>query len=278
MPPADLPRKPRFVAPAGACDAHCHVFGPQHRFPYAPGQGYYPPPSTRETLLALHATLGLSRGVIVQGAEYGFDNSIVLDAIAAAPERYRGIAVMDPQASDAELERLHRGGVRGVRLSLLHGASGDPAAWQRLAQRVRPLGWHLELHLQPADIIRLSAAIAALPVAVVIDHIARVPAAAGLAQPAFQALLEVVRRDNGWVKISGLERITAPPYEAVIPLARALLAAAPARVVWGSDFPHPKLDYRPDDAALLDLIPLFAPDAADRQRLLVDNPARLYDF
>jgi 2-pyrone-4,6-dicarboxylate lactonase len=278
MPAAASPPKPHFVAPAGACDAHCHVFGPEQRFPYAPGQGYYPPPSPREALLALHAAMGLSRGVIVQGAEYAFDNGIVLDAIAAAPERYRGIAVLDPQASDAELERLHRGGVRGVRLSLLHGASGDPATWQRLATRIRPLGWHLELHLQPADIIRFSDAIAALPLPVVIDHIARIPAAGGISQPAFQALLELVRRDNGWVKISGLERITAPPYAAVVPLAKALLAAAPQRIVWGSDFPHPKLDYRPDDAALLDLIPLFAPDAADRQRLLVDNPARLYDF
>jgi 2-pyrone-4,6-dicarboxylate lactonase len=270
--------RPHFVAPSGACDSHCHVFGPDDRFPFVPGRDYYPPPAPKEAVFALHSALGLSRGVIVQGAEYGFDNSIVLDALAAAPDRYRGIAVMDPHAGDDDIERLHRGGMRGIRLSLVHGADRDPAALRRIAARIRPFGWHIEMHMEPEDVAVFADVIAGLPLAVVIDHMARIPPAGGVAHPAFPVLLDLLRHDNAWVKISGVERATPPPHLAVVPMAQALLAAAPDRVVWGSNYPHPKVDYRPDDAGLLGLVSLIAPNEADQKRLLVDNPARLYDF
>lgn len=270
--------RPHFTAPEGACDTHCHVFGPDDRFPFALGHDYYPPPAPKETLFSLHSRLGLSRGVIVQGAEYAFDNSILLDALAAEPERYRGIAVMDPNSTDAEIDTLHRGGVRGIRVSLVHGADRDPAALRRIAARIAHWDWHLELHLEPGDIAEFAAVIASLAVPVVIDHMARIPAADGVNHPAFKALLALVQGDNGWVKISGFERNALPPHEAMLPMARALVAASPDRVVWGTNFPHPKLNYQPDDAVLLDLVPHFASDQAAQKRVLVDNPARLYGF
>lgn len=278
MPASVSTRPPRFVAPPGACDSHCHVFGPEDRFPFEPGLSYYPPIASRETVFALHRALGLSRGVIVQGAEYAFDNSIVLDALAAARGNYRGIAVMDPNATDAEIRRLNDGGICGMRLSLVHGANRDPAALERIAGRIAPLGWHVELHLEPDDLAAYAPVLKALPVPVVIDHMARIAPDPGVAHPAFRALLQLLRNDKIWVKVSGIERVAPPPYEAVVPMARELLAAARDRIVWGTNFPHPKLNGTADDAGLLDVIPLFAPDAADQRRLLVDNPARLYGF
>jgi len=266
------------VVPPLACDSHCHVFGPEDRFPYKPGHDYYPPCTPREVLRDTHDALGLERGVIVQGAEYGYDNSVVLDAIAAAPTRYRGIAVMDPQASDTEIRRLHDGGMRGIRISLVHGAAGDAASLRRIAARIAPLGWHLEIHVEPSALADFAALIPTLPVPVVIDHMGGVSYADGVAQPAFQILLEIVQGRNGWVKISGIERRATPPYDLAVPLGRALIAAAPDRVVWGSNFPHPKIRELPDDAALLELVPRFTTDPTEQRRLLVDNPARLYEF
>ncbi len=273
-------RRPRTKLPPGACDAHCHVFGPADRFPYAAERRYTPQDAPREALAALHRRLGVERAVIVQASCHGTDNRAMLDAIAADPSRRRGVAIVDETFGERDLEDLHRGGVRGVRFNFVRhlGGAPDMAVFGRVLERIRPLGWHVVLHLDAADIVPLAEVIARLPVEFVIDHMGRVESAAGIGQPAFTALLALARRDGCWIKVCGSERISQPPYAAAVPFARALIAEIPDRVLWGSDFPHPNLNHVCDEADLVDLVPLFAPDAADRRRLLVDNPARLYGF
>ena len=273
-------RKPAFRLPPGSCDAHCHVFGPADIFPYAAGRRYTPPGAPKAALAELHGRLGVSRAVVVQASCHGTDNRAMLDAIAVDPARLRGVAIVDEELADRDLAILHEGGVRGVRFNFVRHLGGAPdlAAFGRIIDRIKGLGWHVVLHLDAADIVPLAGLIARLPLPFVIDHMGRVDAAAGVEQPAFRALLEVARRDGCWIKVCGSERISPPPYVAALPFARALIAAAPERVLWGSDFPHPNLDHVVDEADLVDLVPLIAPDEAERQRLLVDNPARLYGF
>ncbi len=273
-------RSPLTGLPAGACDAHCHVFGPASRFPYAAERRYTPKDAPKEALAALHGRLGIGRAVIVQASCHGTDNRAMLGAIAAGPPRRRGVAIVDDGFGARELEALHQGGVRGVRFNFVKhlGGAPDMAVFRRVLDRIKPLGWHVVLHLDAADIVPLRELIARLPVPFVIDHMGRVDSSAGLGQPAFTALLDIARRDHCWIKVCGAERISPPPYTAALPFARALLAAAPDRVLWGSDFPHPNLARPCEEADLVDLIPAYAPDAAERQRLLVDNPARLYGF
>ena len=273
-------RKPVYTPPADACDAHCHVFGPADRFPYAPERSYTPADAPKAALFALHAHLGLTRAVIVQASCHGRDNRAMLDAIADAPARYRGVAIVDDGFGDKELEALHAGGVRGVRFNFVRhlGGAPDETVFRRVVDRIRGLGWHVVLHLDARDIAPLSATIRALPVPFVIDHQGRVDAAAGVEQPAFKALLELARMERCWIKVSGSERIAQPPFDDAVPIARAIIAAAPDRVLWGTDFPHPNLKVEVDEADLVDLLPRIAPDESDRRRLLVDNPARLYGF
>jgi 2-pyrone-4,6-dicarboxylate lactonase len=273
-------RRPDLKLPSLACDAHCHVFGPADKFPYAPQRRYTPQDALKEALAALHDRLGVGRAVIVQASCHGTDNRAMLDAIAADPSRHRGVAIVDDRFGDADLEALHRGGTRGVRFNFVKHLGGAPdlAVFRRVLDRIRHLGWHVVLHLDAADIAPLRDLIVALPVPFVIDHMGRVDAAGGVDQPAFAMLLELARRETCWVKVCGSERISPPPYRAALPFARALIAACPSRVLWGSDFPHPNLNHAVDEADLVDLVGLFAPDPADRQRLLVDNPARLYGF
>jgi predicted TIM-barrel fold metal-dependent hydrolase len=271
-------RKPRFRLPPGACDAHCHVFGPAAKFPYAPNRRYTPADAPKEMLAALHAHLGIERVVIVQASCHGTDNAAMLDAIASDPSRYRGVAIVDETFTDADYERLHQGGVRGVRFNFVKhlGGAPDMTVFFGVLDRIKDRGWHVVLHLDAPDIVPLSDMIARLPLPFVIDHMGRVPAAAGLDQPGLRALLELSRLENFWVKVSGAERISMPPYSAAVPIARALLEAAPTRVLWGTDFPHPNASHETDEADLVDLVPQYAVDALAQQRLLVDNPARLY--
>jgi 2-pyrone-4,6-dicarboxylate lactonase len=273
-------RKPRLPLPQGACDAHCHVFGPASRFPYAPERRYTPQDAPKEALAALHSRLGVTRSVIVQASCHGSDNRAMLDAIAADPTRRRGVAIVDDRVGEAELARLHEGGVRGVRFNFVRHLGGAPdiAVFGRVIDRIKGLGWHVVLHLDATDIVPLGDLLRGLPLTFVIDHMGRVDAAAGVGQPAFRSLVEVARRDNCWVKVCGSERISPPPYGVALPFARALIAAAPERVLWGSDFPHPNLAHEVDEADLVDLVPQMAPNAADQERLLVANPARLYGF
>jgi 2-pyrone-4,6-dicarboxylate lactonase len=272
-------RLPRYVPPVQACDAHCHVFGPADRFPYAPERRYTPEDAPKEALAALHARLDLTRAVIVQASCHGADNRAMLDCIASDPARYRGVAIVDDTFTDKDYAALDAGGVRGVRFNFVKhlGGAPDMAVFRRVIERIRPLGWHVVLHLDAPDIAELSPMIAALPVTAVIDHMGRTLARDGVAQQPFQALLELIRREHVWIKVSGAERIAEPPFTSAIPFAQALMRAAPGKVLWGTDFPHPNLKHPVDEADLVDMLPEYG-DAAALQALLVDNPARLYGF
>ncbi len=273
-------RKPNFNLPPGATDAHCHVFGPHDKFPYAPNRRYTPADAPKEMLAALHAHLGVQRAVIVQASCHGTDNAAMLDCIASDPKRYRGVAIVDDSFGDADYDRLDAGGVRGVRFNFVKhlGGAPDMAVFHRVIDRVKGRGWHVVLHVNAPDIVPLSPMIRALPLPFVIDHMGRVPAADGVDQPPLRALLELSRLENCWIKVCGAERISMPPYAAAVPIARALLEAAPSRVLWGTDFPHPNATHEADEADLVDLVPQFAATPLAQHSLLVDNPARLYGF
>jgi predicted TIM-barrel fold metal-dependent hydrolase len=273
-------RKPSFKLPPGSCDAHCHVFGPAATFPYAPERRYTPADAPKEMLAALHAHLGIERAVIVQASCHGADNAAMLDCIAADPRRYRGVAIVDDSFSDADFDRLHAGGVRGVRFNFVKhlGGAPDMGLLGRVIDRIRTRGWHLVLHLDAPDIEPLTPMMRALSLPFVIDHMGRVPASAGVDQPPMRALLELAKLDNCWIKVCGAERISMPPYAQAVPIARALIEATPERVLWGTDFPHPNATHEADEADLVDLVPQYAATALAQQRLLVDNPARLYGF
>ena len=273
-------RKPRFKLPPGATDAHCHVFGPAAKFPYAPGRRYTPADAPKEMLRALHDHLGVTRAVIVQASCHGADNAAMLDCIASDPQRYRGVAIVDDSFRDADYDSLHAGGVRGVRFNFVKhlGGAPDMGVFNRVIERIKGRGWHVVLHLDAPDIVLLSDMIRKLPLPFVIDHMGRVPAKDGVEQPPLKALLELARLENCWIKVCGAERIAMPPYDQAVPIAHALAEAAPERVLWGTDFPHPNATHEADEADLVDLVPQYATDALAQRRLLVDNPARLYGF
>ncbi len=276
-------RRPAYKAPPGACDAHCHVFGPAARFPYAPGRSYTPPDAGFEDFARLQSILGLERAVLVQASCHGTDNAAMLDAIARSGGRYRGIATIDDSFDEAALQALHDGGVRGIRFNFVKHLGGAPDLdrIRRCVARVAPLGWHLVLHFDAEDLPAYAGFLAEIPVPVVIDHMARVKTADGLQQPAFQVLLDFMRDEKNWVKICGAERISSagPPFHDAVPFAQALLALAPDRILWGTDWPHPNIArWMPNDGDLVDLLPLYAPDPALQRRILVENPARLYGF
>jgi predicted TIM-barrel fold metal-dependent hydrolase len=273
-------RKPAFKLPPLSCDAHCHVFGPASRFPYAQNRRYTPQDAPREKLRALHDHLGIERAVIVQASCHGTDNAAMLDCIASDPKRYRGVAIIDDNFTDAELDRFDAGGVRGVRFNFVKhlGGSPDMRVFERVIDRIKGRGWHVVLHLDAQDIEAVSETIRKLPLPFVIDHMGRVPSAAGVDQPPLRALIALSRLENCWIKVCGSERISMPPYAAAVPIARALVEAAPTRVLWGTDFPHPNATHEADEADLVDLVPHYAGDMLAQRRLLVDNPARLYGF
>lgn len=278
-PPDPDPKKPDYVPPPGACDSHCHVFGPADKFPYAPDRRYTPPDSPKESLAALHAHLGLSRAILVQASAHGADNRAMLDAIATSGGRWRGVAILRAEVSDVELARLHRGGVRGVRFNFVRHLGGAPDLdfITRLQERIGLLGWHLVLHLDAEDLAGYTDFFTRLTIPFVIDHMGRVDAARGIEQEPFRQLLELMRNDLAWVKVSGAERVSGAgkPFHDAIPFARALLECAPDRVLWGTDFPHPNVKWMPNDGELVDLFARFTPDERLRHKVLVDNPTRL---
>ncbi len=276
-------RKPSFILPAGACDAHCHVFGPAAEFPYVKESAYIPPDAPFEGLCALHKTLGIDRAVIVHASCHGADMRVTLDAIARSNGRYRGTAIIDETSTDADFQRMHDGGIRAVRFNFVRHLGGRPdmALFHRTVARIRPMGWHLILHLDAVDIVELRTVFDSLPLPFVIDHMGRVRAADGLDQEPFRVLLDFMRNANAWVKICGAERVSSigPPFTDAVPFAQALIDASPDRILWGTDWPHRNVGkHMPNDGSLVDLIPLMIPDAATRQKILVDNPARLYGF
>jgi 2-pyrone-4,6-dicarboxylate lactonase len=275
------PKKPGFAMPPGACDAHCHVFGPAARFPYAANRRYTPPDAPAEKLSALHRHLGISRAVLVQASVHGADNSAMLDAISRDRANLRGVAMVDAAISDTELEALHGGGVRAVRYNFVRhlGGAPDPALVQRMARRIAPMGWHLVLHLDAEDLVEHESFLGSLEIPFVIDHMGRVAAGHGLAQEPFKRLLGLLLHNGlAWVKVSGAERVSTAlgDFTDALPFAAALVAAAPERVLWGTDWPHPNVRVMPDDGSLVDLIPRFARDETLRAKLLVTNPTLLY--
>ena len=274
-------RKPAFLLPRGACDTHVHIWGPFDRFPIAKGAPYTPPERTRDDLVALHESLGADRAVIVQTTVYKADNRAMLDGIARSNGRWRGVALIDESFDDVAFRALHEGGGRGVRFGFVKHLGGVPdlALVRRTAARIAPMGWHLVLHLDAGNIPEFLEFFGEFSLPVVVDHMGRVPVRDGLDQTPFRLLLELLKRPNWWVKVSGAERIsdTGPLFADAIPFAQRLIAAAPDRVLWGTDWPHPNVRWEPDEADLVDLLPSFA-DAAALQQVLVDNPARLYGF
>jgi 2-pyrone-4,6-dicarboxylate lactonase len=286
LPPDRNPRKPWIVLPKGSIDTHVHVFEPG--YPLSAGRGYNPPDSTLADLKQLHATLGIERVVFTQPSVYGTDNSAILDAMAALnaqkPGRARGVAALAMQISDKEIAALDASGVRGVRLNT-DNKGGMPIRMDEipeLAARIRPFGWHLEFLFPGKHIVELMPLFSALRLPMSIAHFAYQPATAGVAAAGFQALLELARRGNTWIKISGANRVSAtdlPPYHDVKPMAHALIEAAPERIMWGTDWPHPnKYVVNPNDGDLVDAFGDWVTDAAMRRKIMVETPAAFYRF
>jgi predicted TIM-barrel fold metal-dependent hydrolase len=277
--------KPVGMAPEGACDAHMHIY--DRRFALFGSPDAMVDKATVDDYHLQQQRIGTQRTVVVQPRVHGTDNSVTLDAIRAlGPAQARGVAVVRPDVTDAELERLHAGGIRGIRFTLYTptNAATDFAMVEPLAQRVHALGWHVQLHWNADQIVEHAALLARLPCTIVFDHLARLPLPEALSHPAFGVVSRL--RDNGrtWVKLSGayLDSKTgaAGGYADTTCIAQAWVRQAPERVVWGSDWPHPTepVASKPDDALLFDLLGQWVPDEATRRRVLVDNPARLYDF
>lgn len=267
--------------PAGACDCHVHVFGRADRYPFAADRAYTPPEAPLQRYRTVMEDLGLSRAVLVQPSVYGTDNRAMLEAMGEGGPNVRGVAVIGDE-SDDELAAFHTAGVRGVRVNALFPGAPEVVDLGRLARRIAPLGWHLQLLIDVSQTPDLVRRLADLPVPTVIDHLGHLPAALGAGHPGFQALLGLLREGRSWVKLSAPYRLSArdgPPYDDLRPFAEAILDAAPKRALWGSDWPHPAIPGPgPDPAALLDPLFDWIDDPALRRRVLVDTPARLYGF
>lgn len=278
-------RKPRLSMPAGACDCHAHVFGPQNRFPYVENAAYIPQDASPEDYARMLRTIGCERAVLVQPSVYGTDNGAMIHALRSGVFPLRGVAVVDAKISDRELEDMHAAGVRGVRINLASATPGlSLVEAPDLAKRLKALGWHLQFFLDLRKLPDAEEKLGSLDIDIVIDHFGKVPAADGVNAPAFQTLLRLVKRENVWAKLIGPYFLSdkTPSYPDVTPLARAVIAAAPDRVVWGTDWPHPAVAHlpvdMPNDGDLADLVMEWAPDETQRRKLLADNPARLYGF
>jgi 2-pyrone-4,6-dicarboxylate lactonase len=277
------PSRPRFAAPAGAVDAHCHVFGPGARFPYAPERRYTPCDAPREKLWGLRDYLGFARNVIVQATCHGADNRALVDALRDAGGRARGVATVTGAVSDAELAALHAAGVRGVRFNFVRRLvdTTPREVLLELARRIAPLNWHVVIYFEAQELPELYDFFAALPATVVVDHMGRPDVTRPVDGPEFALFVQLMREHpNIWSKVSCPDRLSKsgpPHYEDVVPFARRLVESFPERVLWGTDWPHPNLkSHMPDDGALVDFVPQIAPTVQLQQQLLVDNPTRLY--
>jgi predicted TIM-barrel fold metal-dependent hydrolase len=286
-----------FDVPAAACDCHTHIHGDPEKFPFFAGRVYTPEPASPEEMSALHKALHLERVVIVTPSVYGTDNSATLFGMMARGATARGVAVIDDKTAESELDTMHRAGFRGIRLNLATGGVNDPnvgrSRFSAAVERMKARGWHVQLYTNLAMITAIKELVASSPVPVVFDHFGGAQADLGIGQPGFSDLLELVKSGKAHVKISGAYRSSklAPDYADIVPFAQALIAANPDRIVWGTDWPHPDSVtppgkqptdvtplYQIDDGRLFDQLPVWAPDAAIRKRILVDNPARLYGF
>jgi predicted TIM-barrel fold metal-dependent hydrolase len=290
--------KVSFDVPAGACDCHVHVFGEPQRYPFFAGRVYTPEPATVGDLQKLHQALHIDRVVVVQPSVYGTDNSCTLDAVRQLGARARGVAVIDEKTPDSALDAMAKAGIRGIRLNLLTAGISDPAVarqrFQNAVERVKGRNWHIQMNTQPRLIEAISDLALASPVTIVLDHFGGANAAAGLNQPGFGALLNLVKTGKAYVKISGASDLMskqAPDYPDVMPFARALISANSQRILWGTNWPHPDSNQVPgrkntdiappiqtDDGQMLNALAAWVPDPVMRRAILVDNPARLYGF
>jgi predicted TIM-barrel fold metal-dependent hydrolase len=295
---ASQPSTPvNFDVPAGACDCHTHIHGDPAKFPFFAGRVYTPEPASPEEMSALHKALHIERVVIVTPSVYGTDNSATLFGMKARGATARGVAVIDEKTPEADLDAMNQAGIRGIRLNLATGGVNDPNVgrprFQTALERVKNRNWHVQLFTSLAMISAIKDLVATSPVPVVFDHFGGAQAELGVDQPGFADLVELVRSGKAYVKISGAYRASklAPDYPDAAPLARALIAANSDRIVWGTDWPHPDSSTQPgrkptdvaplyqiDDGRLLNQLPVWAPDAAIRHKILVDNPTRLYGF
>jgi 2-pyrone-4,6-dicarboxylate lactonase len=274
-------RKPTLQPPPKAADCHCHVFGPRERYPWAATRLYTPPPVTLDHYLAMLRATGFERGVMVQTGLYGTDNSFLVDAIKANPGTLRGIALIGEDVTDRELRNLAESGVRGFRVNCTARTGLAFEVARKLAERAKDYGWHVQFLLDVEDHPDIDTFLGGFPTEVVIDHMGRPDPAKGVNAPGFQALIRLLKSGRGWAKLSAPYRTSRmePPYDDMTPFARALVAAAPDRLVWGSDWPHVLLTTTmPNDGDLVDRIADWVPDEAVRRRVLVDNPERLYGF
>jgi 2-pyrone-4,6-dicarboxylate lactonase len=275
-------KTPSFELPPGACDCHVHIYGPADLFPFAPAQRDRAFEAPREALETMHSTLGVDRCVVVHGGTHGTDLSVTLDALANGGGRYRAVALVEPDITDARLEELHNAGVRAVRYGFVF-SQPDPAVVRRMADRIAVFGWHMGLFLRGDDIVTHADLFRDLPVPLLFDHMAGIdPARGGKEQPAFKELVRHLKDGVGWAKLSALENHShqSYPFDDVTDLARTLIELAPDRVLWGTNWPHPDaLAGGPvNDGDLVDLIPLCATDAVTQHKLLVANPTALYGF
>ncbi|HEY8267886.1 MAG TPA: amidohydrolase family protein [Xanthobacteraceae bacterium] len=276
------PSKPKFRPPAGAIDAHCHVFGPENKFPYAPERKYTPCDAPKEKLFQLRDFLGFDKNVIVQASCHSKDNRAMVDAIESSNGKAKGVAFVGEEVTDDELKWMDRAGVKGVRFNFIKRlVDFTPRdVLERIAARVAPMGWHVVVYFEMADLAELEPFFTSLPTDVVVDHMGRPEVKKGLDHSDFQRFLRMMdKHKNFWSKVSCPERLTVagPPYDDVVPFARKIVESFPDRVLWGTDWPHPNMTKEaPDDGVLVDVIPKIAVTSALQQKLLVDNPMRLY--
>ena len=283
LPPDPKPNKPKFKAPPGSCDAHTHIFGPGDQYPYAADASYIPHDAGLADFRWLHDAIGIERAVIVNASCHGLDNSVVTDAIAASNGRYKGVGNVDDSFTEEQIDALDKGGIHGCRLTFLTrlGRTPDMSAFYRVVDKIKHFGWHVVIYLNPESVADFAPILTKLPVPYLIDHMGTVDAGKGLDQPNFNALMDLFQRDEKcWVKVCGFERASksGPPFHDAVPFGKKLVEAVPDRVLWGTDWPHPNVKIMPNDGDLVDLIPLYATTPELQQKLLVDNPARLYKF
>jgi predicted TIM-barrel fold metal-dependent hydrolase len=271
----------KLKAPVNACDCHMHIY--DGRFPVAANATLRPPDASVEDYRMLQQRTGTTRNVVVTPSTYGTDNSCTLDAMAKLGAVSRGVAVVDTSVSDDELKRLAGLGIRGIRFNLVQSGATTIDMLEPLSKRVNALGWHVQIHMLGDQIVQIADLLQRLPSPIVFDHMGRISKEVGPEHPAFRVIAGLVEKGRGWVKLSGAymdTKIGPPSYADSTKLAQAFAKAAPDRMIWGSDWPHPteKLENKPDDAILFDLLAAWLPDDATRRLVLVDNPAALYGF
>jgi len=279
--PVASPRKPKLKLPPGASDCHAHVFGPQSQFPYIPDAGYIPPDATADSYIRVLKHLGISRAVLVQPSVYGTDHVAMLAAMTSGKYPFRGVAVVSPDVTVAEIEKLHAAGFRGIRINGLSKNAGLPLEIApKLAALIKPFGWHLQFFLSVEKTPDLEQRLSTLPVNVVIDHLGVFDCSAGLEGAGFARLLRLMKHENVWVKLSGIYHVSKKPPLApdAVPFVQRMVEVSSDRLVWATDWPHPTAAWIPDDGDLVDMLGQWVPDENTRRRILVDNPTRLYDF